>query len=97
MSTALAQNHDENVFLTVTLSPTSALYSNPDGLAVHPLIRRLGRVGELQDVQVLSVRRDTWPRVQGEIMDALNALPGVLRVDVQERPKLRTKRGGDEL
>ncbi|KAI0355157.1 hypothetical protein OH77DRAFT_1496320 [Trametes cingulata] len=97
MATALAQNHDENVFLTVTLSPTSAVCENPDALAVHPLIRRLGRVGELQDVQVLSVPRQDWPRLQGEVLDSLNALPGVLRVDVQEKPKLRAKRGGDEL
>ncbi|KAI9069467.1 hypothetical protein FKP32DRAFT_1608394 [Trametes sanguinea] len=98
MSTPLAQNHDENVFLTVTLSPTSVLYNDPDGLAAaHPLIRRLGRVGQLEDVQVLSVPRQDWPRVEGEVMDALNALPGVLRVDVQEKPKARVKRGGDEL
>ncbi|KAL1947163.1 hypothetical protein VTO73DRAFT_14124 [Trametes versicolor] len=97
MSTALAQSHDESVLLTITLSPTSALHANPDGLAVHPLIKRLGRVGELQDVQVLSVPRQSWPRVEGEVVDALNALPGVLRVDVQERPKLRAKRGADEL
>ncbi|KAI0781529.1 hypothetical protein BD413DRAFT_506018 [Trametes elegans] len=96
MSTSLARNHEENVFLTVTLDPTSALYNNPDGLAVDPLIQRLGRVGELQDVQLLSVPRPNWPGVQGAILDALNALPGVLRVDVLEKPKLRTKRG-DEL
>ncbi|KAI0628819.1 hypothetical protein C8Q77DRAFT_341676 [Trametes polyzona] len=97
MSTALAQNHDENVFLAVTLSPTSALHSDPDGLAVHPLIMRLGRLGELQDVQILGVPRTQWPRVEGEILDALNSLPGVLRVDVQDKPKQRAKRGTDEL
>ncbi|KAI0657164.1 hypothetical protein C8Q70DRAFT_1046398 [Cubamyces menziesii] len=97
MATALAQNHEENVFLTVTLSPTSALYNDPDGLAIHPLITRLGRIGELQDVQVLSVPRASWPQMQGSLLDALNGLPGVLRVDVQERPKMRAKRGGDEL
>ncbi|KAH9890488.1 hypothetical protein C8Q73DRAFT_128173 [Cubamyces lactineus] len=97
MSTALAQNHEENVLLTVTLSPTSALHNDPDGLAIHPLITRLGRVGELQDVQILSVPRESWTQVQGELLDALKSLPGVLRVDVQERPKMRAKRGGDEL
>ncbi|KAH9857466.1 hypothetical protein C2E23DRAFT_719566 [Lenzites betulinus] len=97
MSTPLAQNHDENVYLTITLSPTSALHENPDGLAVHALISRLGRVGELRDVQLLSVPRASWPRVQGEVTDALTALPGVLRVDVQDQPRRRAKRGGDEL
>ncbi|KAI0668332.1 hypothetical protein C8Q78DRAFT_1071259 [Trametes maxima] len=97
MSAQLVQNHEENVYLTVTVSPTSAVHNNPDGLAVHPLLKHLGRVGELQDVQVLSVPRVNWPSVQGAVLDALNALPGVLRVDVQEKPKSRAKRGGDEL
>ncbi|KAM5542094.1 hypothetical protein V8D89_004404 [Ganoderma adspersum] len=50
----------DNVLITVTLSSTSALYSSPDGLLVHPLLTRLGRVGELQDVQALSVPREEW-------------------------------------
>ena len=97
MTTPLAQQHADNVFITVTLSPTSALYTNPDDLVVHPLITRLGRVGSLQDVQLLGVPRDSWAHAQREVLDALNALKGVLRVDVQDLPKLRTKRGGDEL
>ena len=97
MTTPLAQQMQDNVLITVTLSPTSALYSSPDGLIVHPLLTRLGRVGELQDVQVLSVPRDNWSQTQGDVLSALNALPGVLRVDVQDPPRTRTKRGGDEL
>ncbi|KAH9915247.1 uncharacterized protein BXZ73DRAFT_92638 [Epithele typhae] len=87
MATPLAQ-HEDNIFISVTLSPASALLSHPDALLVHPLITRLGRVGELQD---------SWPQVETGVLDALNSLPGVLRVDVQGLPKLRAKRGGDEL
>ncbi|RDX47393.1 hypothetical protein OH76DRAFT_778590 [Lentinus brumalis] len=97
MTTSLAQEHADKVFITVTLSPSSALNSDPDGLVVHPLITRLGRVGELQDVQLLGVPRDSWAHTQREVLDALNQLQGVLRVDVQDIPKLRAKRGGDEL
>lgn len=94
---ATAQQHTDNVFLAVTLSPTSELYTNPDGLVVHPLITRLGRVGELQDVQLLGVPRDSWAHAQREVLDSLNALRGILRVDVQDIPRIRAKRGGDEL
>ncbi|KAI0695080.1 hypothetical protein C8T65DRAFT_665866 [Cerioporus squamosus] len=97
MTTALAHEHADKVFIAVTLSPTSALNSDPDGLVVHPLITRLGRVGELQDVQLLGVPRDSWAHAQHEVLDSLNQLQGVLRVDVQDIPKLRAKRGGDEL
>ncbi|KAI1790447.1 hypothetical protein LXA43DRAFT_973632 [Ganoderma leucocontextum] len=88
---------ENNVLITVTLSPTSALYSSPDGLLVHPLLTRLGHVGELQDVQVLSVPRESWFQAQGEVFGALNALSGVLRVDVQDQPRTRAKRRADEL
>ncbi|KAI0747715.1 hypothetical protein C8Q80DRAFT_1219175 [Daedaleopsis nitida] len=97
MSTALAQQHAGNVLLAVTLSPTSAAHADPDALVVHPLVARLGQVGALQDVQLLAVPRESWPTVQGAVVDALHALPGVLRVDVQDPPRLRAKRGADEL
>ena len=87
----------DNVLITVTLSPTSALYSSPDELLVHPLLTRIGRVGELQDVQALSVPRESWFGAQSEVFAALNALPGVLRVDVQDPPRTRSKRRADEL
>ena len=97
MSTALAHQAEDDVLITVTLAPTSGLFNDPDGLAIHPLIRRLGHVGELQDVQLLGVPKGRWPGVQSEVLEGLNGLPGVLRVDVQEQPRLRAKRGGDEL
>ena len=94
---ASAQQPADNVLIAVTISPTSALHGNPDGLVVHPLVTRLGQVGQLQDVQLLGVPRDSWAHAQGEVLDSLNGLAGVLRVDVQDMPKLRTKRGVEEL
>ena len=94
---ATAQN-EENVLIAVTVSPTSGLYHDPDSLAAaHPVLLRLGRVGELQDVQLLAVPRQNWETAQGDVLAALNGLAGVLRVDVQDSPKRRAKRGGDEL
>lgn len=88
---------EDNVLITVTVSPTSALFNSPDGLLVHPLLTRLGQVGELQDVQALSIPRASWAQAQAEVFGALNALPGVLRVDLQDPPRTRAKRRGDEL
>ncbi|CDO71921.1 hypothetical protein BN946_scf184940.g68 [Trametes cinnabarina] len=80
------------------LSHIRPLQQPPTGLGpCTRSVRPLGRVGQLQDVQLLSVPRASWPSVQGELLDSLNALPGVLRVDVQEKPRTRAKRGGDEL
>ncbi len=93
----LARQMADSVLITVTLSPASALYSSPDGLLVHPLLTRVGRVGELQDVQALSVPRESWFEAQGEVITALNALSGVLRVDVQDPPRTKVKRRADEL
>ena len=92
-----AQQAADNVLLAVTVSTTSPLYSDPDGLIVHPLISRLGQVGQLQDVQLLGVPRGSWTHAQAEVLDSLNSLEGVLRVGVQDPPRLRAKRGGDEL
>ncbi|GBE82830.1 hypothetical protein BKA93DRAFT_522463 [Sparassis latifolia] len=97
MSAPLALNHDENVYLTVTITSSSPFAVNPAALVVHPSLTHLGMVGQLRDVQLLSVPRESWPRLQGEVLSALNALDGVRRVDVQDPPRMRAKRGGDEL
>jgi len=50
----------------------------------------------MQDVQLLSVPKDEWSRVQGDVMGLLGGLEGVGRVDVQE-VRRRYKRDGEEL
>lgn len=90
-----AENHDENVYLSVTLSPSSRFFENPESLAVNPALTHLGSVGALRDVQLLSAPRGSWPRLQGEILASLNSLEGVKHVEIQGPPRQRVKRGDD--
>ncbi|KZT11163.1 uncharacterized protein LAESUDRAFT_720352 [Laetiporus sulphureus 93-53] len=93
MSSQHVLNHDENVYITVTVSPSSRFIEHPEALSVNPALTHLGPVGQLRDVQLLSVPRENWPRLQGEILASLNGLDGVRRVDVQDTPRTRVKRG----
>lgn len=86
-----------NAYLTITTAPGSAVANNPSLLAVHPSVTSLGKVGELTDVQIISVPRNVWVESKDTIVQYLNALDGVRRVEVQDPPRTRAKRGGDEL
>lgn len=86
--------YDQNVYITVTLSPAHA--SSATALAsAHPDLRAHGPVGALPDVQRLSVPAAKWPAVRGAVVGALRGVPGVVRVEVQEPARQRVKR--DEL
>ncbi|OBZ75955.1 hypothetical protein A0H81_04936 [Grifola frondosa] len=76
MSIPLALNHDANIYLAVTLSPSSALFSNPAALAIHPYVTHLGKAGQIPDIQLLSVPRQSWERVRDEVITALNRMEG---------------------
>ena len=86
-----------NTYLTVTVTPGSFVANNPALLVVHPSMSHLGKVGQLMDVEIVSVPKDVWDGLKGDVVQSLNTLDGVRRVDVQETPKARAKRGGDEL
>ncbi|KAH9842451.1 uncharacterized protein C8Q71DRAFT_853008 [Rhodofomes roseus] len=47
MSSQHVLNHDDNVYLAVTVSPSSRFMANPEQLAVHPSLTHLGMVGEI--------------------------------------------------
>lgn len=97
MSSQHIQDHNANVYLAITISPASPSYQNPEQLAVHPALTYIGPVGQLRDVQTFSVPREDWGRVQGDVLRQLSDLPGVQRVDVQEPPRQRAKRGLEDL
>ena len=103
MTTPHALDHAQNVYLIVTLSSSSLLSASTpvDESALsqaHPALTAHGPVGELRDIHLLSVPRETWPAVRQDVISSLNALEGVLRVDVQDGARTRMKRGagGDE-
>ncbi|GJE88110.1 hypothetical protein PsYK624_041930 [Phanerochaete sordida] len=87
-------DHAQNVYLTVTTSPS---FANPQSLAIHPSVSYLGNVGALPDVQLLSVPRESWESVRESVMSTLSRMDGVRRVDMEQPPKTRAKRGADEL
>ena len=64
---------------------------------MHSALNHIGQMGQLRDVQLLSVPREDWARVQGDVLSSLNGLQGVRRVDVQDPPRMRTKRDTADL
>ncbi|KAF9075398.1 hypothetical protein BDP27DRAFT_1314944 [Rhodocollybia butyracea] len=62
--------------------------------AVHPAISYVGQVGQLQDVQLVSVSKDS--EAIDDILTLLRNSQGISGVNIQEL-KQRTKRGDDEL
>ncbi|KAG7092814.1 hypothetical protein E1B28_009130 [Marasmius oreades] len=49
-------NYDLNTYIAITLAPGSSLSRSPVSLAsVHPALAHMGQVGELIDVQLVSV------------------------------------------
>ncbi|KAK7677059.1 hypothetical protein QCA50_019957 [Cerrena zonata] len=86
-----------NTYLTVIVTSGSTVANNPTILAVHPSMVHQGKVGELSDIQLVSVPRNLWDESKDNILQSLHALNGVRRVEVQDSPRTRLKRGGDEL
>ena len=95
MSSQHALDHNTNVYVSITLSPDSPAFHNPELLVVHPVVVHLGRVGELHDVQLLSVPRISWTQVQGDVLSSLHGITGVKHVEVQQTPTRRVKRGDE--
>jgi hypothetical protein len=90
-------DHGNNVYLTVTVSPSASVASNPQSLAIHPSMTYLGTVGQLQDVQLLGIPRESWDLIHENVMDTLKRIEGVQRVEMEQPPKMRTKRSIDDL
>ncbi|KAJ7784338.1 hypothetical protein B0H16DRAFT_294442 [Mycena metata] len=94
---ALNLNYAANTYLAVTLPATSSYLQTPASLSLlHPAVAHVGQVGEMPDVQLVSVPKVEWEVSEAAREEILAAFKKVGRVDVQE-PKQRAKRGGDEL
>ena len=90
-------DHNANTYLAITLSPSSPYLLDPSSLAkAHPLAIHVGQVGEMKDVQLISVPKQQWDSAQNNILQYLNGQEGIRGVDVQS-VKVQPKRGGDEL
>ncbi|KAJ7777834.1 hypothetical protein DFH07DRAFT_730818 [Mycena maculata] len=94
---ALNLNYAGNTYLAVTLPPASSYLQTPASLGlVHPAVAHVGQVGEMPDVQLVSVPKQEWEVSEAVRAEILAAFEAVGKVDVQ-KPKQRAKRGGDEL
>ncbi|KAJ3731602.1 hypothetical protein DFJ43DRAFT_1078027 [Lentinula guzmanii] len=91
------QNYDLNTYVAVSLAPNSPFLNTPSSLSsIHPALTHVGQVGQLQDVQLVSVPKDDWNNIGDDILASLKGSEGISSVSVQEL-RQRTKRGGDEL
>ncbi|KAG7092816.1 hypothetical protein E1B28_009132 [Marasmius oreades] len=92
-------NYDLNTYIAITLAPGSSFSRSPVSLtSVHPALAHMGQVGELIDVQLVSVPKSQWNTVGDDILASLRSRSseGVVSVEIQQ-PRQRVKRGGDEL
>ena len=90
-------DYNANTYLAITLSPSLTYLLDLSSLAkVHPSAIHVGQVGEMKDVQLISVPKQQWDSAQKDILQYLNDQEGIHSVDVQS-VKVWPKRGGDEL
>ncbi|KIK64367.1 hypothetical protein GYMLUDRAFT_39915 [Collybiopsis luxurians FD-317 M1] len=93
----MAMNHNVNTYVAVTLAPNSPFLSMPSSLSsLHPSLTHVGQVGQLNDIQLVSVPKEDWGNIGEEVLRKLKGSDGVQGVSVQEL-KQRAKRGDDEL
>ena len=90
-------NYNANTYLAVTFSPHSQYFQSPAALVhAQPSLSHVGKVGELEDVQLYGVPKAVWQYEGEDILEYLRRLEGIHRVDVQSL-QTRSKRGSDEL
>ena len=95
MATPTALDYAANIYLAVSLTPSSAYHGSPIEVPSFPAVTQIGNVGELSDVLLLAVPKDDWQSDGSTILQTLKEdKDNVVRVDVQE-PKRRMKKGGD--
>ena len=87
-------DHSSNIYLAVSLTGSSKYKSES---IVVPPATDVGYVGALDTVKLLSVPKDKWTDAQERITEILNGDKENIESFAIQQPKLRTKRGGDEL
>ncbi|KAG7531972.1 hypothetical protein FFLO_03979 [Filobasidium floriforme] len=108
-----ALSYSTHAYLTITLKPNTPLFDNPQTLGTPDspspsLVKSLpvplvyvSQVGELVDSHIYQVdaSKEVFKEVKEQVLESLRELKGegVLKVDVMEEPKMRIKRGGEEL
>jgi hypothetical protein len=92
--TSIFTMNSEITDIAVYLARTSQYMQRPSTLdSVHPSISYTGKVGELDDVHLVSVTALSGQRQ--EILDVLQRAPGVIKVEIQQY-RQRAKRATNE-
>ena len=94
----MALDQASNVYLAVTLNPTSPFVTNRESLLQVPRYESItdeGFVGSLQDVKLLKVPNEVWQAEKQDISATIESNENILKVVVQE-PKMRVKRDVNE-
>lgn len=100
MSPPPALSHETHTYLTLTLLPNTALFTDPSSLQARSLpipVSHVSQVGELQDSHIYQVDapKVEFERVKAQVLASLREQEGVAGVSVMQEPKLRAKRGGE--
>lgn len=91
---ALPTNYNLNKYLAVIFEPNSEYISHPSDLvALVPALEYVGQIGQLQDSHLYAIPLTVWHTFD---MRQLETPRGITSVQIQE-PKIRVKRGGDDL
>ncbi|KIM19413.1 hypothetical protein M408DRAFT_334407 [Serendipita vermifera MAFF 305830] len=91
---ALPTNYNLNKYLAVIFERDSEYISHPSDLVASvPALEYVGQIGQLQDSHLYAIPLAVWDTFD---MRQLESLRGITSVQIQE-PKMRVKRGGDDL
>lgn len=62
-------------------------------ITIHPALTHVGPVGVMKEIQVLRVSNLEWGRISEEVLASLRSSADIEKVEVQDGPKTRVKRG----
>ncbi|TEB24694.1 hypothetical protein FA13DRAFT_1638381 [Coprinellus micaceus] len=90
-------DHSRNSYIAVTYAPRSTFISTPTALSsLKPSISYVGQVGALEDVHLYSAPKGEGDQIAQFLKERRGGSEGIIDVEMQV-PKVRAKRGGDEL
>jgi hypothetical protein len=86
-----------NAYFVITLSPSGSVYSTPAALAeLHPSLKYVGQVGELEDTHMYSSPLDKEDVVATFLKERRKGGEGITRVDFPEERDIYRRSKRDE-
>ncbi|KAH6919299.1 hypothetical protein BKA70DRAFT_1417275 [Coprinopsis sp. MPI-PUGE-AT-0042] len=86
-----------NAYFVITLSPSGSVYSTPAALAeLHPSLKYVGQVGELEDTHMYSSPLDKEDVIATFLKERRQGREGIARVDFPEERDIYRRSKRDE-